>query len=107
MSVLEANQVDGAAFDTASGRVVLLIADHLDWEDEAGHLNKLQDKINAYLAFVQNGEIDNLYPEQVIRGVRFDFRFKFPLSEKGKRFLEVVQQTVQPLNIELSVEAPQ
>lgn len=107
MSVLEVDKVDGAAFDEASGRAVLLIADPLDWEDEAEHLNRLQNKINAYLSFVQSGAIDSLYPDRTIQGTRFDLRFKFPLSENGKKFLEVVRRTVQPLNIELAVEEPQ
>ena len=35
---------------------ILTIADHLEWYKENEHLILLQDKINAYLTAIENGE---------------------------------------------------
>ncbi|WP_346426369.1 DUF6572 domain-containing protein [Bacillus cereus] len=32
-----------------------MIIDHLDWENTLQHLTLLQDKINAYVSFIENG----------------------------------------------------
>lgn len=39
------------------------ISDHLDWDDELEHIHALQEKINAYLRFVESGEILGKYPQ--------------------------------------------
>ena len=37
--------------------VVLTITDHLEWDIENEHLLILQDKINAYLGAIEDGEL--------------------------------------------------
>ena len=49
MSVLDFEKVDGIAYDEKNKCVRLLIADHLEWDDEYDHLVVLQEKINAYI----------------------------------------------------------
>ena len=47
MSIEQSDVID--VISTNGDRVILAISDHLDWDDEAGHVLALQDKINAYL----------------------------------------------------------
>lgn len=62
MSVENTNTVDFVAIDKL-GRVVLTISDHLDWSKELEHLYLLQGKINAYLSFIESGELMQEYPD--------------------------------------------
>lgn len=51
MSVLDEKVIDSMAITNDKGGIILLISDHLDWENEYQHLKMLQDKINAYFPF--------------------------------------------------------
>jgi len=57
MTVEETNVVDLISTDRKTGDIILIISDHLDWSDSTGHQQILQAKFNAYLAFVESGEI--------------------------------------------------
>ncbi|WP_336619240.1 DUF6572 domain-containing protein, partial [Bacillus paranthracis] len=47
MSILDKNKIDGIGKSMGENKLALMIADHLDWENELQHLTLLQDKINA------------------------------------------------------------
>lgn len=47
------------------GEVVLHIADHLEWTLQKDHILLLQDKINAYLQFIESGQILEEYPTAI------------------------------------------
>jgi hypothetical protein len=57
MSVVETNKVDIVATRPGSSSVVLVITDHLRWDDLDGHLLALQAKLNTYIAFIESGQI--------------------------------------------------
>ncbi len=54
---LEASDVIDLLVVEKSGRIVLGLIDGSDWTDEHAHLLALQDKLNAYSAFVEEGEV--------------------------------------------------
>jgi len=60
MSVVEADKVDIVATRPGSTSVVLVVADHLPWDDLEEHLLALQAKLNTYIAFVESGQIHHL-----------------------------------------------
>jgi hypothetical protein len=45
------------------GTVTLSVADHLSWADEQQHLYRLQEKLNRYMDFINNGELAEKFPE--------------------------------------------
>ncbi len=58
MAIEKSNIVDAVGIEKTTGDVVLTIADYLDWEtSEAQHLELLQEKLNAYLRFIESGEL--------------------------------------------------
>jgi hypothetical protein len=57
MSVVETNQVDIVATRPGSSSVVLVVADHLPWNDVDEHLRSLQAKLNTYISFIESGQI--------------------------------------------------
>lgn len=84
-----------------NGEVLLTVSDHLDWLDTAGHQQTLQKKLNAYLAFVESGEILQRYPGAQGRTVVFNVMFKFEPDESGASFLQRAQQVIQSAGFDL------
>jgi hypothetical protein len=62
MSIEQSDVIDLIGVENDTGKVVLTISDHLDWDSPNSHLRLLQDKINRYVDFVDSGEIEDSYP---------------------------------------------
>jgi hypothetical protein len=54
--------IDGIAEDTRTGEVVLIMVETRPWSGEAWQMVQLQDKLNAYLSFVLDGEMAEAFP---------------------------------------------
>ena len=69
MAVDNPNVVDGVAIDKDRNALCLLLTDHLAWEgkdalDEYEHLKLLQEKLNAYISFLESGQYKESYPNE-------------------------------------------
>ncbi|WGV58812.1 hypothetical protein QIH01_25605 [Brevibacillus brevis] len=107
MSVLDKNKVDGIGKSKTENRLALMISDHLDWENELEHLKLLQDKMNAYITFIESEQIYNVYPDsKSVDGFIFDFRFKHEPTENCSKLLEVFRENTKDLNIVFKVNGP-
>jgi hypothetical protein len=99
LSVEQMDVVDALGVDEATDVAILLISDHLDWADITGHLSLLQGKINAYLSFIESGEIVTSYPSANGRKLAIELFFQHePPAEVG-RFLEAVRSALGNLGI--------
>ena len=87
MSVDQANVVDFVAIDVAIGEVVLSISDHLPWHGVDEHLIQLQAKLNHYLAYSLDGQLQRDHPELTECRVEIRHYHKFPPDEAGQGFL--------------------
>lgn len=104
MSVEKFNVVDVVSVDPKTDCVVLTISDHLDWEDTVGHQTLLQGKFNAYLAFVESGEILQAYPDAKERRVTFRVVFKYRPDPEGEQFLLRARKVIEEAGFELRTE---
>ena len=95
MSIEQAGVVDAIGVDVATGEVVLTISDHLGWDDINNHLFLLQEKVNAYLRFVEAGELLDKYPKAKGLSVLIDAVCKYPPSPRAKPFYEKVASIVE------------
>jgi len=84
VSVEQTDVVDIVSTDRWTGHVTLTISDHLDWTDSIAHQTILQRKLNAYLAFVESGEILEKYPKAKDKPVAFAVVFKFPPMKRAR-----------------------
>ncbi|HEF1904183.1 TPA: hypothetical protein R9Y97_003511 [Bacillus cereus] len=101
MSILDKNKIDGIGKSMGENKLALMIADHLDWENELQHLALLQDKINAYVSFIESGQIYSVYPDaKLVDGFIFDLRFKYKPTENCNKLLAVFRKNTQDLRIE-------
>jgi hypothetical protein len=101
MSVLDEAVVDAIGVETSSNKVVLTVSDHLDWTDEKGDLLALEKKLNAYLAFVESGELNKAYPHSIGRQPVIDIVGKFPISKAGRNFLKRLRPIAAAAGIEV------
>lgn len=103
MSIVEIDKVDGIALN-GENCLVLLISDHLNWRDEYDHLKTLQDKINAYIAFIENLEYLDLYPDAEIKHAQIEIRAKYALPRRAQGFIGEVNRQLVGTNISVSYE---
>ena len=104
MTIEQVNVVDAIGVDKCSGEVSLTITDHLQWGEENAdrqHCFLLQEKINAYLRFIESGEILENYPDAQGRDIVIDVVGKYPPGEIGERFLAQVSEVLAGVNIKL------
>lgn len=87
--------IDFVAIDATTGDVLLVIADHLEWDDDNEHLFILQTKINAYLEGIENGGLFQEYPDARSRKIVIDIKARYEPNKPALLFLE---RTTQDLN---------
>jgi hypothetical protein len=96
MTVEEIDKIDRLAFDRKTGDVLLVISDHLDWnENEGEHLFVLQNKLNTYLAFIESRQLYAEYPRAVGKKIVLYVMAKFPLSDEARKFYQLAGKAIQ------------
>lgn len=88
MAIDDLDKIDLLVTDKEKTLVRLIITDHLDWEefDEGLHLEVLQDKINAYLHFIEGGQLIRERPDLEGVPVIIEVAAKYPPSEEASKF---------------------
>ncbi len=98
MAIDNVNVIDGMGVDPEKKSLRLLLADHLPWEDtnlsEFEHLKLLQNKINAYIAFLEGKQYMERYPDIEVETAVIEIHFKYEISSKCEEFLQAVQEQV-------------
>lgn len=102
MSVCEAQKIDVIGFDSSSQQVVLTVSDHLPWDGGDEHAEILQAKLNAYLAFIESGEVAEAYPRaSEAVGYRIEVVGKYPPDDAGAEFIAAVQEVIEEAGFEM------
>lgn len=101
MSILDKKQVDGVAYDSENETLLLLITDHLAWDNEYEHLLCLQEKINNYISYCETKQYTHIYKQEIIRMAVIDIHFLHKPSKKALDFLQVVQNQIGTLGIKI------
>ena len=102
MSLDNLEVVDAVGTEKNSDTVVLNLLDAWDWDDERAHLIALQDKLNAYLAFVESGQIYEDYPTAAGKALRIDVISRYPMPEAALAFLEKAATVASQLSIAIT-----
>lgn len=103
MSVVESDKIDGIATSDDGKTLIILLSDHLDFEDEKNHLLILQEKINAYLGFIQSEQYSDIYPDKNFENIIIEIYFKHKVSDECKKFIDVVNSQIEVLNTKCTV----
>lgn len=101
MSIDQLDKIDIIS-TTPAGEVVLHIADHLEWDSEKEHILLLQDKINAYLQFIESDQLLSEYPSAIDKRVSIEIIFKFEPPISTLEYLNKFKEVVNGLDIPFS-----
>ncbi len=104
MSVEQEKIIDVIGVDKKTGDVILTISDHLNWEDETRHLLLLQEKINAYLAFIESEEMIGSYPDAKGRRPVISIKAMHEPSTGALKFLAQVRDIIAGAGISFRFE---
>jgi len=94
MAIDETSIIDFVSVDDRDN-VTLTISDHLDWAATQDHLLLLQEKINTYCKYVENGQLYDEYPETRDRRPVIKIVFFHTPVKEAERFLEKVKLTLE------------
>ncbi len=106
MTIENPNVVDIVATRDDLDEVLLVITDHLEWQDVHQHLLTLQEKINGYLAFIESGELLRKYPNAAGKNVRIEVALKHSLPSDGEEFFQRARGIVERAGFRLSWRLP-
>lgn len=101
MSIIETDQLDAMGISKDRKGLKLMLADHLDWKNEAEHLILLQDKINAYIGFIESNQFTDTYP-----GIEFEYfvievKLKYKATDNCLKFFEAINNQLMQYNIQV------
>jgi hypothetical protein len=100
MSIVDVNKIDGIAIDSNDDcRLMLLITDHLDWMEEYEHLLQLQNKINAYINFLESEQYRDVYPEKQFTTYCIEIHFKYEITSNCIKFIDTINKQLSANNI--------
>lgn len=91
MTIEQADKIDGLGIDKEANELVLLISDHLPWNDEDAHLRALESKLGSYVEFLGSGQHLESVPNSRNMPVRIRLVHEYTPTESGKRFLRAVE----------------
>jgi len=95
MPVDDLTVVDFVAINATTGDAILIISDHLEWDEKNEHLFVLQSKINAYLEAIENGSLYEGYPDAKNRNIVIEVKAKYQPNETGRIFLERTERDLK------------
>jgi hypothetical protein len=101
MPLEKPTQVDAVGIDKTSGKAVLSILDGWDWTDSRRHILALQAKINAYLVFVEKGQLAAAYPDAKGKDIVIEVVTRYPMPPEGLDHLKKVETSVAKWKIEV------
>jgi hypothetical protein len=102
VTVADPSKIDIVARRPDADVVRLVITDHLEWTAELEHLAMLQAKLNAYLAFVESGQLRTSYPDTAEKRVQIEILFVHePTEHAQQHFLARAVDIVRGAGMEL------
>jgi hypothetical protein len=101
MAIDEPDVVDSIGIDKVTACVVLSLIDADDWTDSAEHIEKLEKKLNAYIKFIESGEMLETYPKSKGRAVVIEIIFRCAPDLKALGFLSHAGISMQREQIKL------
>lgn len=106
MSINEKQQIDMIV--VSDKNVELFIIDYREWEKDEKAVNEhmflLQEKVNAYIACYESGELFDIKPEAKGKDIVFRIISRYCVNDTGSWFLSEMVKTLEQINIGLIFE---
>lgn len=99
--------IDALTHDPATDEVTLLMVEPRPWDGSELQLFQLQEKLNAYLSFALDGEMDEAYPDLVGKPLRIQLNCATTPDAMAQNLLKLVRDQIAFQGIDLQVRAAQ
>ena len=93
MTIDEESKIDRIGTNNSEDIISLLISDHLEWTVK-DKLLMLQNKINAYLAYIESGEILKKYPQAKDCDIIIHLSSLHTPDVEGLDFLQLIKKVI-------------
>lgn len=103
--VAQAGVIDFFAFDPQRDEVVLAMFEERPWEDSELQLFQLQEKFNAYVSFLLDGEMADAHPELAGKKARIEVRSATVPEGRALDLLTMIHDQLALQEIEVEVIA--
>src|SRR5438067_5903332 len=95
--------IDLFGIDGKSGEVVLAMSEPRPWDGSDERLHELQEKFNAYVSFLLDGEMIAAHPELTGKAARIELRCDHMPDERALGLLNLIHDQVALQDIEMEV----
>jgi len=97
--------IDVIAEDAKTGEVVLVMDEPNEWDGSDEQLLALQERLNAYVSFLLDGELVEAHPEFAGKPARIELRCAHMPDTSGLELLGLIhdQLTFQEIKLEVVV----
>ncbi|MFL6543911.1 MAG: DUF6572 domain-containing protein [Candidatus Udaeobacter sp.] len=95
--------IDVIASDPKTGEVVLVMNEPNEWDGSDEQLLALQERFNAYVSFLLDGELGETHPELVGKPARIDLRCAQMPEARTLEFLGLIHDQLAFQEIKLEV----
>lgn len=89
--------LDAFAYDRRADKLVLAMFETRPWTDEDWQLMQLQEKLNAYLSFILDGEMTEAFPQYLGKPIEIQLR---TATEPGDRAMEFIASARTQLELQ-------
>jgi hypothetical protein len=103
--VEQAGVIDLFAHDAKSDEILLAMHESRAWDDSDARLHELQEKFNAYVSFLLDGEMLAAHPELAGKSARIELRCDYMPDERALTLLNLIhdQLALQEIKMEVIV----
>jgi hypothetical protein len=95
--------IDLFGVDGKTGEVVLAMNEPRPWDGSDGRLHELQEKFNAYVSFLLDGEMTSAHPELAGKPARIELRCDHIPDERALELLNLIHDQVALQEIKMEV----
>src|SRR5438045_9398785 len=95
--------IDMIAHDTKRGEVVLVMNEPNEWDGSDDQLLALQERFNAYVSFLLDGEMAEAHPELAAKPARIELRCAHTPDTRAIELLGLIHDQLAFQEIELEV----
>ena len=102
----QAGVIDFFAHDTKSDEVLLVMFEPRVWDDSETQLFQLQEKFNAYVSFLLDGELAEAHPELAGKNARIELHCAAVPEGRALDLLSAIhdQLALQEIRVEVIVQ---
>ena len=95
--------IDLFAHDPKTDEVLLVMREPRPWDDSDERLHELQEKFNAYVSFLLDGEMVAAHPELTGKRARIELRCDYMPDERALGLLNLIHDQIALQEIKMEV----